>query len=331
MNIIFFGSTSDSVIVLEKLFTFNFKPLTLRISAVVTQPPRPIGRKQEITPTPVETWAKEHDVPVLSFPSSEENPSFYANEQTVIDALQPFKADLLVSACYGQRIPIQTITSAKYGGRNVHPSLLPRWRGADPVPWAIMSGDHQTGVTVVTLAEEFDAGVIIAQKKVPIIHGHSGLDGESSSFSDPLRTHLFEIGADLLVTSLPDYLPQFTKFTHVREISESEKDMKKTPYARRFTRQDGFEPWENIQKAFEDAEEAARIDRKFRALMPWPGVWTEIATQARPAMQETQKKRLKILDLGLENEKLVLKTVQLEGKNPISYTQFCQAHTPGVD
>ncbi|MBI4066177.1 methionyl-tRNA formyltransferase, partial [Candidatus Gottesmanbacteria bacterium] len=189
-RIIFFGSTGDSVSVLEKL-------ITPRVRAVVTQPARPVGRKQMLTPTPVETWAKARGIAVLSFPSDPEKPWLYADERQVIDALQPLKANLLVSACYGQKIPWETIRQARFGGLNVHPSLLPRWRGADPVPWAILAGDHQTGVTVATLSEKFDEGAVVAQKKFPII---------DSDTSDALRTTLFTIGADLLMEVIPEFL-----------------------------------------------------------------------------------------------------------------------------
>ena len=98
MNIIFFGSTSDSVIVLEKLSV-----VSCLLTAIVTKPPRPVGRKQMMTPTPVERWAKEKNIPVLSFHHNKEKPWLFADETQVIDSLQPFKADLLISACFGQK------------------------------------------------------------------------------------------------------------------------------------------------------------------------------------------------------------------------------------
>lgn len=314
INIVFFGSTSDSVLVLEKLFTFHFLLFTSRICAVVTQPPRPVGRKQTPSPTPVELWAKAHGVTILSFPSNKDKPWLYADESTVADTLQALKADLVVSACYGQKIPARTISASRYGGVNVHPSLLPRWRGADPVPWAILSGDRQTGVTIVTLTEMFDKGRILAQKKIPITDRY---------FSDPLRTKLFALGAELLIDVLPNVLAS-------KGVALQGSPEHKEPYARRLTREDGFEPWETIQNAFADPNEAVRIERKFRAFSPWPGVWTKIATQARPATQvhsKTEEKRLKILACHLSVITcLVLDTVQLEGKKPVPFSQFSTAY-----
>lgn len=302
ISVIFFGSTSDSVLVLEKLSAVNRELIT--ISAVVTQPPRPIGRKQEITPTPVEIWAKSHAITSLSFPNDGKKPWLYADENTVIDALEPIGADLIVSASYGQKIPNKTLSDAKFGGLNVHPSILPRWRGGDPVPWAIVTGDHQVGVTVVSLSDKFDEGLIFAQKKIPVT---------PKDTSDPLRTKLFAFGADLLVKLLPEYIEGKAK--------GRPQNGKDEPRAKRLTRDLGFEPWEMIAKAFVDNDEAARIDRKFRALIPWPGVWTRVALDT--------PKRLKILAMHVNNGKLVIDQVQLEGKNPVSWMQFSKAYQLG--
>ena len=155
---IFFGSTNDSLIVLNKISTLD-------IACIVTQPARPVGRDKVVTPTPVELWAKKQNTTLLTFPSDGEKPWLYKDESMVIETLATIKADLIISACYGERIPFQTIHAARFGGVNVHPSLLPRWRGGDPVPWAILAGDHQTGVSVVTLGESFDQGIILGQKK----------------------------------------------------------------------------------------------------------------------------------------------------------------------
>ena len=268
-----------------------------------------------MTPTPVERWAKEKNIPVLSFHHNKEKPWLFADETQVIDSLQPFKADLLISACFGQKIPIQAIQAVPLGGLNVHPSLLPRWRGADPVPWAILSGDAQTGVSVVTLSEKFDEGTIIAQKKIPIT---------DKDFSDPLRTKLFAIGADLLVSTLPS-------------LSASKGALKgspnhEEPYARRLTRDDGFESWQTIQNAMNNPEEAKRIDRKLRALDPWPGLWTEVLVR-QSVNASAQKKRVKIISLHRRTSgndamtpHLILDSVQLEGKKPVSWKEFSLGH-----
>lgn len=278
-NILFFGSTTDSVIVLEKLFK------TYTIAAIVTQPPRP-------TPTPVDIWGKAQNIAVLSFENNPDKPWLYKDERVVIDTLNAVRADLLVSASYGQKIPTKTLTDSEHGGLNIHPSLLPRWRGGDPVPWAILTGDHQIGVSIVTLSDEFDAGRIIAQKKIPIMPHDT---------STPLRTKLFTMGSDMLIDVLPDYIHG--------KIKGAPQNPKDAPTAKRLSRELGFEPWEKFDT---DGE---RIEKKFRAFTPWPGVWSIF-----------QKKRIKILALHLENDKLIFDTVQLEGKNPVSWKQFQKAY-----
>lgn len=310
---VFFGSTTDSLIVLNALSEWSTSVYRMSIVAVVTQPPRPVGRKQILTPTPVQEWTKGHNIPVLSFPSDPDHPNLYADEQTVVDTLEPLKADLLVTASYGQKIPTKTITDATYGGLNVHPSLLPRWRGADPVPWAIMSGDRQTGVTVLTLTEKFDEGKIIAQKKVPIT------DNDTTEL---LRANLFTLGAQLLIEVLPDYFSGKNKGS-VQKKSD-------TPYAKRLTRDDGFEPWEHMKNALKNTQEAARIERKFRALTPWPGLWTRLPSLRSGNGGQATDLRLKILSCHLTHDTYFsLDTVQLEGKKPVLFTQFLAAY-PGV-
>ena len=312
VSVLFFGSTTDSVVVLERLSSFSHPQYELKVQAVITQPARPVGRSQTVTKTPVQEWAEAHAVTALSFPSNPDKPWLYQDEQTVIDTLETMTTDLIISASYGQKIPTKLLSDARYGGLNVHPSILPRWRGGDPVPWAILTGDHQTGVTVVSLSEKFDEGKIFAQEKVPIT---------LKDTSDPLRTSLFERGAGLLVTILPEYLSGKARGTPQKKSDE--------PRATRLNRDLGFEPWEKITLALTDTGEAARIERKFRALHPWPGVWTTITKAQSDSIKED--KRLKILGIHLDNGKLAVDTVQLEGKTPVRWTQFLAAYSPSLN
>jgi methionyl-tRNA formyltransferase len=305
IRILFFGSTSDSVIVLDKLSAVSSQLAT--VTAVVTQPARPVGRKQILTPTPVEIWAKEHNITCLTFASNPEKPWLYADEAQVIDALEPCKADLIISASYGQKIPSHILSLAKFGGLNIHPSILPRWRGGDPVPWAIMTGDHQVGVTIVSLSDKFDEGLIYGQEKIPV---------SPEDTSTPLRTKLFGIGADMLVALLPEYLAGKAKGKPQLKGGE--------PRATRLSRDIGFEAMELLQKAFTDQTEAERIERKYRALSPWPGVWTRLPSIL--SGMGGQAARLKILKCHLNNNLLVLDEVQLEGKNPVTWEQLTRAY-----
>jgi len=317
MNIIFFGSTSDSVIVANALYNASFHPI-----AVVTQPAKSAGRTGTVTPTPVEVWAKSHTITVLTFPTETDKPWNYQNKSQVVDTLSALSPDILISASYGQGIPAETIKQARYGGVNVHPSLLPRWRGTDPIPWAILSGDAQMGVSVVTLLSGFDEGEILAQKKIST--------PETLSI-DELRADLFGIGATLLTETLPNFI----EGKHMGNVQNS----RHATYARRLTRDDGYIPWNVFLDAihgtetnpttkvltFTNAATPVAIIRAIRALSDWPGVWTNISLNKESA------KRLKILKAHVDGGKLILDTVQLEGKKPVPFSQFVSAYPSVLD
>jgi len=312
MTIVFFGSTDDSVIVARGLHK------KFPISLVVTQPAKPVGRNKTITPTPVELWAKKNTIPVLSFPTNPEHQSRFQSDADVTNAISTFHPDLLVLACFGERIPGDIIGKTKHGGINVHPSLLPRWRGAYPVPWTIIAKDTQTGVTVSTITEHFDDGRTLAQKKIPLTP--KDLPGD-------IRKTLFTMGAELLVQTLPDFLSGKNK-----GIPQKKEDV---TVARRLTRDDGYIPWELIASALEgmDISHEKRsgliqtiieplpeaIIRISRALSPWPGIWTKISIQGI-------EKRLKILACLVHEHKLAIQTVQLEGKQPVDWKTFHNAY-----
>lgn len=287
MNIIFFGSTDDSVTVLSTLTT------SYPVCAVVTQPPKPIGRKKVITATPVELWAKEKKIPLFTFPNNPKQPWRFANDEDVTNALSSFHPDLLVTACFGERIPAKLIERAPHGGINVHPSLLPRWRGTNPIPWAILAGDAHTGVTIATMTVHFDDGRILSRKKIPLTQ---------KDMPDELRKKLFTMGADLLLTTLPDYLSGKNK--GVPQKNEG------VTVARRLRRDDGFVPWNEFFESIQNNPQ--RLDTRLRAFSGWPGVWTRAPFN----------KRLKLIALSPSPR------VQLEGKQPVDWHTFQKAYFP---
>lgn len=330
-RIIVCGSTQDSVLILDAIKKTS---QAYMIAAVVTQPPKPVGRNKIMTPTPVQQWAEKNKISILTFPQDKHIPWHFADEQAVTNSVLSFKPDLLVTAVFGQKIPQDLLTHIPFGGINIHPSLLPRWRGADPMPWTILSGDAQTGVTVSQISDHMDEGAILAQKKYPVT------DKETP---DALRTTLFTIGAELLMRTLP------TVFSaSIKPTDQKEEDVM---VARKMKREDGYLSWELICDAIEGKDYTERtlpktetnpllrmtmksvpsstscIERMFRALAPWPGVWTTIETTG--SMRKTREiigKRLKLLDLTVKEQKLVPVSVQLEGKTPVSWDQFSKAY-----
>lgn len=191
-----------------------------------------------------------------------------------IIANQPDKADLVISADYGQKLPS--------GGLNLHPSLLPQYRGPTPVPQQILNKETESGISIIEMTDEFDAGPVIAQEKVPVLPDDT---------TPVLLKRCFTSGAKLLVKILPAYLNN--------KITLFSQDESQATYTHKFTKADGFISWEEFKKS----RLSSTLDRKIRAYFPWPGVWTTMPNG----------KTLKLLPKNL---------VQLEGKNPIPFPQF---------
>jgi methionyl-tRNA formyltransferase len=199
-----------------------------------------------------------------------------------VERLRRLQPDLLVVVAYGQIIPRSLLGIPTQGAVNVHGSLLPRYRGAAPVAAAILAGDSETGVTIMRMDEQLDHGPILAMREVEI-----GAREDSVA----LTSRLAEIGAALLVDTLD----------HVEEIEAVEQDHGAATVARRLSREDGELEWEIG---------AQEIDRRVRALQPWPGVTLP-----------TKKGRVKVLSGHIEGDRYVLDLVQLPGKKPAAAKQ----------
>ncbi|MFH0942565.1 MAG: formyltransferase family protein [Candidatus Beckwithbacteria bacterium] len=188
------------------------------------------------------------------------------------------KADLVISADYGQKLPA--------GGLNLHPSLLPKYRGPTPVPYQILNQEKQAGISIIKMTGRFDAGPLIAQESVPILPNDT---------SPELLTRCFSAGAKLLIKILPDYLNN--------KITQKNQTESQATFTRKFTKADGFIAWGK----YLSSRQSADLGRRLRALYPWPGVWTTLPDK-------------KILKLLPNNQ------IQLEGKAPISWKQFLAGH-----
>lgn len=257
MTIIFFGSFQNySVQVLEKLRKI------FSVTAVVTTPSKPAGRHMTLTPTPVAVYARKHNLALYEL----------YELSTLPDIPRP---DFLVVAGYGKLIPPTWLHFPKNMAINMHPSLLPEYRGAMPAEWALLRAEKETGATLVKMSPEFDKGGIIAQKSIPI---------EMTDTRETLYSKLYDLGGNLLVETLPE------------KITVRPQPTGNFFYARKLTREDGFVPWEEFQHI-------QSLDRKFRALTPWPGVWT----------MTPEKKRLKLISITPP-------IVQLDGKKPTPLT-----------
>jgi len=209
------------------------------IVCVYTQPPRPAGRGHREKPSPVHVFARENGIEIRHPAGLKE-----AGVQTEFTALN---ADAAVVAAYGLILPKAVLDAPRLGCINIHASLLPRWRGAAPIQRAILAGDTETGVTIMQMDEGLDTGPMLITEAVPI--------GPDTTASD-IHDRLAEIGGRLVVNILSGELPA--------AVPQQEDG---ATYASKLDRGEGRIDW---------TEDAAALDRKVRALNPWPGVWCEI-------------------------------------------------------
>ena len=234
---LFFGSGSVALPALSRLLESRL----VELDSVVTAPARPAGRKGQLTPTPVADLASARDLPVRT-PRT-------LRDEAVLEELRAVGADLIVLADYGRIIPAAVLELPRHGALNIHPSLLPRHRGAAPVAGAILAGDTVTGVTVMRMDEGLDTGPIVAQSQVP-------LDG--TEVAPELEARLAELGADLLMEHLPAWLDGT-----VRERPQPDEGASLTRLLRR---EDG---------RLDPTRPAVELERQVRAYQPWPGSFLE--------------------------------------------------------
>lgn len=182
MRIVFMGTPDYSVKTLESLILAGHE-----VSAVFSQPDKPVGRKQILTSPPVKEFAVKHGIPVFQ-PNS-------LKDGTAFEILKNFSPDIIVVVAYGKILPKEILTLPKYGCVNGHASLLPKYRGASPIQWAIVNGEKYTGVTVMQMDEGMDTGDILSTSKTQIGDNETG---------EELFERLSIISADLMVETLSD-------------------------------------------------------------------------------------------------------------------------------
>jgi methionyl-tRNA formyltransferase len=237
LRIVFFGTPEFAVPTLEALIESRHP-----VVGVVTQPDRPRGRGQRVSFGPVKTLALVHAIPVFQ-PDR-------LRDETFLAALRALDADLGVVVAYGRILPDATIETPRLGLINVHASLLPRWRGAAPIHRALLAGDAETGVTIMRVVRELDAGPMLAQARIPI---------PPDATTGEMETRLARMGADLLV-SVVDRLAE-------GPMPEEPQPPGGVTYADRITKDDAPIFW---------WRPASELYNQVRALHPWPLASTAI-------------------------------------------------------
>ncbi|OIO17336.1 methionyl-tRNA formyltransferase [Candidatus Kuenenbacteria bacterium CG11_big_fil_rev_8_21_14_0_20_37_9] len=230
-KIIFFGTADFAAVILNKLVEAK-----LSILGVVTKPDQPIGRKKILTPPLVKILAEKNKIPVFQ----PENLKIFKND--ILPA-----ADIFITADYGQIISKKILAMPKFGALNIHPSLLPKYRGPSPIQTALLNGDMETGVTIIKMDGKMDHGKIIKNKKLII-------NNEDTFIT--LSEKLAKIGAGLLIKIMPEYIAD--------KIKSKKQNHKKATYTQMIRKEDGLI---NCDKT------SGEIYNQWRAYIKWPGIF----------------------------------------------------------
>lgn len=239
MRLVFMGSPAEVISPLEQLLAFT-KSGAAELLGVVSQPARPAGRKQTLTDPPVAVFAKEQGIPCWQ-PEKASSPDF-------LTALRELEPDVVITAAYGQILSDAFLQIPRRATINVHPSLLPAYRGATPVPAALLDGCAETGVTILFTVKALDAGAIIVQKKFTI---------DPLETSAELTPRLFTASGPLLIEALAKLEDPAFKGTP--------QDSERVTHCRKIAKTDGAIIWNKLPK---------QLLNEFRAYRPWPGSFT---------------------------------------------------------
>jgi len=279
---VFFGSPEFAAIVLAKLIAAQDPPLL-----VITNPDRPQGRKKEIIPPPAKIVAKENRIPVWQ-------PETLSREELI---KHTGDADLGLVAAYSQILKEDVLGTFPLGILGLHPSLLPKYRGASPIQSALMQGEEEAGVSLYVMDEKMDHGPVLGETKVEI-------EEIDDYFS--LEKKLAGAGAEL-------FLKLINEFTGGK-LNPLPQDESQVTFTKKVSTQDAFIPPDEILKAKSDLALAVQIMNKIRALVKEPGAWTW--GNAFPELQIPSDKRVKILLANKKEGAFRILKIQVEGKSP---------------
>lgn len=289
------GTPAFATRILEKLILNEYHVL-----GVISQPDKKTGRGQKIEETPTKMVATSYQVPVYQ----------PENKKELLQTVTELKPDIIVVAAYGKIIPESVLDIPKYGTINVHGSLLPLHRGASCVAQAILNGERETGVTIMEVAKEMDAGNLISQAKLQI---------KPTDTTETLMGKLSALGATLLIETLPLWLKG--------EIVSQPQDEKLATYCSLIKKEDGFTVF---------SEPAEIIERKIRAFQPWPLITfchngknykiyraEVVETKLNPGQKVIEGQNLII---GTKDKALSVEMIQPEGKSPMTIKDFLNGY-----
>lgn len=235
MKVVFMGTPDFAVGALEAIIEAGHQ-----VTAVVTQPDKPKGRGKEVQMSPVKACALSHNIPVFQ--------PVKIREPEAVETLRTYQADIFVVAAFGQILPEEILSMPKYGCVNIHASLLPKYRGAGPIQWAIINGEKITGITIMQMDKGLDTGDMLFQSDVAIA---------SDETADSLHDKLAAAGARLIVEALAKI-----EAGDVTPVKQNDED---SCYAKMLHKSMGKIDWQM---------EAEKLDCLIRGLISWPGAST---------------------------------------------------------
>lgn len=305
MNIVFIGTGEIGIPALEALV----KHPEHNVLAVVTQPDRPTGRHQKLTPSPIKQEAFKLHLKIFQ-PDK-------INTPASIEQIKYLKPDVIVVAAYGQILTRAVLNIPKLGCLNIHASLLPKFRGASPIHAAIRDGEKDSGVTIMWMDEGLDTGDILLQESTPI---------RSHDTADILHDKLAQLGATGLIKALP--------LLATGDAPRIPQDSSLASYAKKLRKEDGRIDWNKPKR---------EIDRHIRAMTPWPGAYTWvpegndqrmlkifqtiISRRAKGAPGEIVRIDKHGILIAAKEGGLLLREVQLEGKKRMAAAEFIRGFT----
>ena len=305
LRIIYMGTPHFAVPALEALLPDGYE-----IATVITRPDKPAGRGREVVFSPVKQAAIKYNIPVW------QPGSFKKAENS--EALAMYHADLYIVAAFGQILPQRVLDQPRYGTLNIHASLLPRYRGADPIAETILQGDKEAGVSIILLDVGIDTGPVLLRRSVPLAEDET---------TGSLTVKLADLGAQALLAALPPWI--------AGEIVPEAQDEQKASHTRMLKKEDGEIRW---------SLPASVLARQVRAYTPWPGSFTHwrgkllkiLAAQARSVelAQEIpvgtvsirEEAGHQVLAVVTGSGLLLVKQVQLEGKKAMSAEEFLRGY-----
>ncbi len=294
MKTVFFGTHEFATTILQGLID---SPL-VDVDLVITQPDKPVGRKQELQQSPVKILAEKNNIKI-------DQPDSLKNYN-----LKPNTYDLGITAQYGMLIPENIINAPKHGMLNVHTSLLPKYRGASPIQSVLINGETETGVTIMKMDSGMDTGAIILQKTLKI--------DENDTYTT-LDKKLAKISILALLEAIPDYISG--------TLQLSAQDNSKATTCHLLTRENGKINWSKTTQ---------EIYNLYRGLTPWPGIWSMWndkrlkLLEIKPNSKKLEPGQIIIEDgklyIGTSNTSIEILELQLEGKQKMDVKTFTNGY-----